>query len=235
MQQVTLGNLIQNARLYADMVNNDFMSTAEWIIFINDALRRYYDLIEQLSQDYYFQEYFFFTQNNVLTYPLPNDFYHLRGVDVCANLIPGSDVNDARNLWVALSPFMFDERNTRSFLYYQAVTPPYFSRYRIQGNDLKFEPLTATANSLIRISYTVICPVLQNLNDTFDVISGYDAFISKVAAMSARARQESDVSFLMADIERFEAEIKRLASDRNRDQGMRISDVYAKQMNIWGF
>lgn len=217
------------------MVNSDFMSESEWTIFINDAVRRYWDLVEQLSQDYYFKEYFFYTMTNVLAYDLPDDFYHLRGVDVAYNLVNSTNFDDAQNLWVALQPYMFDERNARAFLYYQPVTPPYMSRYRLQGNTIKFEPLTAVVSSLVRLSYTTIAPVLQNPDDTIDVISGFDAFISKIAAVSAKQREESDPSILLIDIARFEKEIKQLVSDRNRDQGMRISDVSAKAFNTWGY
>lgn len=235
MDIVSLDNLITVARLHADMVNSDFCNDQEWTIFVNDAIRQYWDLIEQLSQDYYFKQFYFQTNAVDLAYPLPSDFYHLRGVDALYSGSPTGNFENSQNLWVALSPYMFTERNARNYLFYQAVMPPYYSRYRIQGDNILFEPLTATITNTIRLSYTIIPPKLQVLTDTIDVIAGYDQYISKVAALHAKAREESDVTVLAADIARFESEIKQLANDRNRDSADRVQDVYAKSTGVWGF
>lgn len=237
MDVVTLDQIITTAKLHADMVNSDFMNQDEWTIMVNDAVRQYWDLIVQLTQDYYFKQSYFQTNPNQLAYPLPDDLYNLRGVDVLYSTGPTNDFTNAQVLWVALMPYMFSERNARNFLYYQAVTPPYYSRYRIQGDTIMFEPLTATASNTVRLSYILKPPRLAEPADTINVIAGYDQYIAKVAAMHAHARQENfdSVQFLAADLQRFESEIKQLANDRNRDTADRVQDVYAKQTNVWGY
>lgn len=235
MDIVSLDNLIKISKLNADMVNSDFMSQDEWTIAINDGVRRYWNMVEQLTQDYYMKYYYFQTLPNVLAYDLPEDFFHVRGVDAAYFLASGSDFDDARNLWVALTTYMFTERNARNFLYYQAVTPPYFSKYKIEGDKIRFLPLTATTATTIRIAYTYRAPRLNDLTDNINVISGFDQYIAKLAAINAKQREESDVSILAAQVAQMESEIKQLANDRNRDTGPRVQDVYAKQYPIWGF
>lgn len=235
MDQVPLSKMITAAQLYSDKRNSDFINTAEWTILINDAIVRYWDLVEQLGQDYYFKQYFFNIQSGTSLYDLPPDFFHLRGVDVCVNLFNGVDYNDPANQWVALSPYMFTERNVTTFLYFNVMLPPYFSKYRIQANQIAFEPLSTILGSLVRLSYTYIAPQLQNLTDTIDVINGYDQYIAKIAAINSNIIEESQVNILLGDVLRFESEIKRLAGDRNRDQPQRISDVNAKQLFPWGW
>lgn len=235
MDIVTLSQLTTIAKLHADMVNSDFNNDAEWTILINDGVRQYWSLVEQLTQDYYFTQSYFSIVPNQLAYPLPQDLYHLRGVDVGFSIQNLTDLNDARNLWITLAPFMFAERNSQAYLYYQIVAPPFFSRYRIQGNSIVFEPLTSVGSNIIRLSYTQIAPKLQSPSDTVNVISGFDQYIAKIAAMHAKAREESDVSLLAADIMKMESEIKQLADDRNRDTAPRVQDTNAKYFNVWGF
>ncbi len=234
MDIVSLDQLITRAKLFADQINSDANNFNEWSVFINDAIRQYWHLVEQLTQDYYFQYSYFQTEPQVLSYPLPADMLHLRGVDA-AYFIANGNVTDPNNLWVALSPFMFAERNARNFLYYAVLTPPYFSRYRLQANEITFEPLTSPQPTTIRLSYTRKYPNLQNPDDTVDVISGFDMYIAKVAAIHAKNRAEDDISFLVADVNRFESEIKQIAGDRNRDTAPRVQDVYSKQFGFWGW
>ena len=61
MDIVSLDDLINIARLHADQKNSDQNDFGEWSIFINDGVRQYWNLVEQLTQDFYFKEAFFQT------------------------------------------------------------------------------------------------------------------------------------------------------------------------------
>ena len=71
---VSLGQLIANARSLADMVNSNFVSQAEWIVWANRGYAKLYDLlISSYGTNYKAAlPVQFLTVNGQFMYPLPN-------------------------------------------------------------------------------------------------------------------------------------------------------------------
>lgn len=86
----------------ADMENTSFVTDAELNRYINESISELYDLIiEAAGQEYFLDTYTFNTVANQDTYPLPSDFYMMKGVDI--------DVGASEP--VPIRPYMFDERH----------------------------------------------------------------------------------------------------------------------------
>ncbi len=227
MRTVTLANLIKSAQRYADMENSSFISQQEWIDYINNASAKYWNLINGLTQDYNINELYFALNFGQQDYALPTDFLYVRGVDV--NISAGATA--LTDNWISVERYMLSERNV-SRIYITTLCGLYYLKYRIQGNNLRFEP-TPQAYQTARLIYTPVMPNLLNLTDTIDGINGFDDYIAMLSAARALDKEKSDNSFLMMNIQMFEAQVKAAADDRNRDQADRVQDVNMR--NRWWF
>jgi len=98
---ITLANLRTQAKQRADQENSNFLSDAEWNSNINNSAKELYDLLTNVNGDYYFNSCSVTTTANNDSYPLPDDFYKLLGVD---EIITGTES-------VSLKPFQYQERN----------------------------------------------------------------------------------------------------------------------------
>lgn len=98
---VTLASLRSQAQQRADMENTDFLTGAEWNVNINNSATELYDLLTTVFEDYYFDTHSI-TTSGTDTYPLPDDFYKLLGVD---QLFASGQSGTVK-------PFQFGERNS---------------------------------------------------------------------------------------------------------------------------
>lgn len=227
MRTVTLQELITSAQRYADMENSSFLTQAEWISYINNAATKYWNLINSRTQDYNLKELFFPMVFNQQDYDLPADFLYVRGVDCNVS----ANATNANNNWIAVERYVFAERNINQS-YVSNFYGYFYLRYRIQGNVLRFEP-NPQGYQTVRLSYIPVMPNLIDVTDTIDGINGFDDYIAMIAAARAKAKEESDVTWLMGEIALFEQQVKAAADDRNRDEADRVQDVNNK--NRWGY
>lgn len=139
---VTLTQLRTQARQKSDMINSSFITDDELNNMLNLSYSELYDHLVGTFDDWYTAE-LDFTVPSGSTYPLPDDFYKLRGLDL-------NDNGYYRNV----PPFNFQERNNYNNV---LITEPLrgFSsvRYRVFGNNLKFYPEDIAAGLQFRMYY----------------------------------------------------------------------------------
>ena len=225
---VTLQELMDRSRQYADMQNSNFISDAELKLYIKNACTKYWNLINQLGQDYNMVTSPV-TQfvANTKDYALPTDFLHMRGVDLAVSNTP-----QPNDIWINVRPYQFSERNRfQGYPYFTGWGISTYLRYRIKNNVISFDPYPQGYGSF-RLHYTPVMPDLVNVTDTIDGVNGFEDYIALKTAERMLAKEESDVSWIMKETAEFEAMLKRAADDRNRDRSDRVSDINA-DINIW--
>ena len=136
-------------RQRADMVNSEFVTSAEVQSYIEQSLYELYDLlIQKYGADYYMSSYTFTTDGVNDAFDLPTDMYKLRGVDLRTG-----DPSAGSSGWLSLRPHNFAERNR--YVYPNTQTTFGLAsnlQYHIQGDTIRFVPLPA-ANQPIRLWY----------------------------------------------------------------------------------
>ena len=199
----TLLQLRDRAKQESDNVNSSFLTDAEWNTNINASYQELYGLIVQaFGNDY-------FTQSPATGYTFTTtgttSFFALPS-DFFKLLGVDLQISSPGN-WVSLKPFPFAERNIFSV------------------SNTQF-PM---AGQTIRILYVPLPTLMVADVDTIDGVNGWEEYIVIDAAMKALAKEESDVSVLMA---RKAAIIDRLNSEvENRDAGSPyvVADVIGRR------
>lgn len=206
------------------MEDNEFVSDSELNNYINFAISELHDiLVESYGSDYFLESTEGVTTVNQADYPLPADFYKLRGVDVKLN---GND-------WYNIRPFNFNERNRYEDFGSWTLMGITNIRYRIMGNNIKFTPIP-DSQLPYRIWYIPVATKLVNDTDTLDDINQYSDFVILTAAMKMMAKEESDVSVLMAERNRMEEKYRDSAQNRDAGQPEAISDIHAENNDyLW--
>jgi hypothetical protein len=229
----TLSQLTLAAQYKADMVNANFLSSAEWTYNINQSITELYDLLTTKYEFYYVKlasstngpSYSFTTDGTSQIYTLPTDFYKLYGVDLALFGAPFTPS------FISLRSFPFGERNKYAIPNYQT----YFGVTNLQyclitGNPgaLMFIPIPQ-ANQTINVWYAPRFTPLVNPTDTFDGINGYEELVAIDAAIKALQKEESDVSTLMAQKAAMIKRIEDTASNRDAGAPAHITDVNYNQ------
>lgn len=230
MDIVSFGSLIQNAKYYSDMEVSGNVTDPEWQTYVNFAAKRYYDIVNMLMEDYNLSVKYYQIQNNVDLYALPDDFLHCRGVDLSLNPAPVPE--DPSTIWYALEAYNFKERNKMNYFWSRQVSSGLYSKYRIQGENLSFEPIFV-GSTTCRLYYVPVLPKMVALTDTMNVIHGFDEYIARMAAEMALEKQETVNELLSARILKLESSIRQIALDRNRDEGKTIANIYIKRSRLW--
>ena len=214
---ITVETLRTRARQRADMNNRNFVESDEWIQLLDVGYKELYDILVARFEDWYTIPVNITIPQGSASYPLPADFYKLRGID------RSSSGNSAADDFFPLSPFTFESRNNKGYLirrrgYGNTV------QYRIMQNNLIFSPADQ-AGGLYRLWYVPRATTLTTSTDTVDGVNGWEEYIVLVAAIKALTKEESDVSVLMAEKQALYQRIEWMA--QNRDAGMteRVSDV----------
>jgi hypothetical protein len=216
---VTLGELRTDAKQRADMVNSGFITDPEWNTYINSSIAELYDLlVQKWGEDYFIEEGRATSDGVSTTIPLPSNFFKLMGVDLQYSGAPGG--------WVSLRQFQFAERNRAS--YPSMPASPYGglvnTRYRLSGKNILFSPAPG-AGQVFRFWYVPRVPKLVNDGDQMDFISGWEEYVVVDAAIKALAKEESDVSVLMAQKGALVARIESAAANRDGGAPAQVSDV----------
>lgn len=209
----TVASLILQAKNRADMVNSNFVKEDEWIRYIDNAWKELYDILVSKFEDYYTVSSTFSVASGSSSYTLPTDFYKLRGVDRSSG---GSD-------YFALKMFNFEDRNKRGvYTRYRGIEP--MVKYRIMKDSLIFSPEDQAAGNY-RLWYIPKAPDLTLTTDTIDGVNGWEDYVFNAAAMKALAKEESDVSVVMAELAEINKRIEAMAQNRDTSQTERVTDV----------
>lgn len=216
----------------SDMVNSTFVSDAEWTSYINQSYFELYDLlVQKYGDDYYANSVTFTTDGTNELYALPNGtnysaaaaFYKLLGVDLA--------VNSGTDSYVTLQRFNMSDRNRYSAPNIQSYNGVTNIRYRLNGNNVWFTPLPSGGQT-VRLWYVPRLTTLSAEGDTMDGISGWTEYVIVDAAMKAMAKEESDVSVLMARKMGLVQRIEAAAENRDAANPMTVSD---NQHNNFGW
>ena len=136
----TLLELKTRVRERADMENSNFISDSELTSIINQSLFELYDLLIGAYDDYFIAEPILFSLAGgeaSSSYPLPADFYKLRGIDF----------NLDGDRWVDLGSFNFKERNRQDGLVRSIYFRAYNLKYRVFGGNILFKPIDSCAGN----------------------------------------------------------------------------------------
>lgn len=246
---VTLSNLISNARSLADMVNSNFVSQAEWIVWANKGYSKLYDLlISAYGANYEFaQPVQFLTNTSQTMYPLPDGtltfyrpgidgtaptpsfvapaFYKLLGADISYNGGLGCDPNS----FITMYPFMFGDRNRANGVYgvvSRGYTRSNDYRYRIIGvTSIQVTPLPQPGFT-VQLWYAPRLSPLVNLTDTVEGVSGWEEIIELDMAIKALTKEESDASVLIAARNEMVQRIIQMAAINDAAAPDYVRDVY---------
>jgi hypothetical protein len=101
----TLADIRLRAQQRSNMENSTFVSTAEWLTYINGSYNELYDLLVSRFEDYFSTSVDFTLSNSSNEYTLTSDFYKIRGLDY----------QNSSGQFVPIKKFNFDERGQSSF------------------------------------------------------------------------------------------------------------------------
>jgi len=218
---LTLAQLRTLCKQESDMVNSSFISDAEWNSYINQSYFELYDLmVQKYGDDYFSEQYNFVTDGTSYLYPLPSDFYKLLGLDLA---LSGSD-----DSYVTIRRFNFADRNRYAVPNFQSFYGVTNMRYRLNGNDLWITPIPSGGQNM-RLWYVPRLTTLAADGDTVDGISGWTEYIIVDVAMKALAKEESDVSVMMARKAGLIQRIEAAAENRDAANPMTVSDNQSSQ------
>ena len=229
--EMSLGQLRRLAKQKADRENSQFITDAEWNVYLNQSYFELYDLlVQKYGNEYFVADPLELPLTGSSSVDLPDGtnyngapaFYKVLGVDLA--------LNAPSDAFVTLQRFDFIERNR--FVYPQlgnnalgASVP----KYRVVGNQLRFIPTPSGGQSL-RLWYIPRLTMLLKDTDIADGVSGWTEYIVVDAAIKALQKEESDVTVLaaqkMALIQRVEA------AAENRDAG--LPDTVSDSRDPWG-
>lgn len=211
-RSVTLLELRTRALAAADLpqyTNSSWCTPSELNLLINDSGTDLHDQLVMAWGDYFLKMAPVTISAGNSSYTLPTDFFKLRSV----LLISGSDR-------IQLLPFTESER---AALYNSQTSVP---KYKLEDGNLILLP--AVVSGSVELRYIYQYPWLNADTDTlsYNIISGWDAFIVYDVAAKLRVKQKQDASSLAAMCDRFKARIANASSEREASGRRRVGDVY---------
>lgn len=234
--EMTLSQLRLQAQQRADRVNSNFVTDAEWRVYLNQARFELYDLLVTVYEDIFMaQPIQFVSDGTTYLYNLPNGsntfnnaisgqpfiappFYKLVGVDLA--------LNNATNAYVTVNKFNFVDRNR--FVYPNTASTIYgvFNlQYRMMGNQIMFIP-TPSGGQAMRIWYIPrLNELLLETDTTTEGFSGWLEYVIVRAAKYALDKEESDTSRLTEELLYLKGRIEETAANRDAGQPDTISDT----------
>lgn len=219
---ISLLDLRLRARQKADRETSNFVENDELDFMINQSIAELHDLLVMAnSADYSVKSQSFSTSSNVEDYPLPEDFYKLKGVDARIN----------QDNWYSLRPFNFNERNRNDDVTWGLINGP-SARYRLVGGNIKFSPAPEGVYD-VKVWYTPVATKLVADADELNDLNAFSEYVIIDAAIKYLQKEESDVSILMAQKDALKKRIEIMANNRDEGQPESISDIYAENSDFW--
>lgn len=216
MAQIIAQSLIDRVRSAADQQNSNYISDDEIITWLNVGAQEIYDILTEEVSDYAITIYVQNTTSGLDNYPLPDDFYRLRGVDV--QLTP--------EIWTTIKRFNFTDRNVYrpfGFGYLRGIAN---IMYRITGNNIYFIPTPQFPLNYFRIWYV---PILTKINVATDTIDdwggGYEEYAVVSATIKALLKEESDASAWLIIKNELKDRLITMASSRDNSEPESVQDV----------
>jgi hypothetical protein len=207
---VNVSDLIVSARRRANMENTQFVTDAEVITYLDQAYRKFYNLIVTDFENWFVSETSFATVDGTDEYNLPTDFYKLLGVDLV----------DASGRAFTLRPFELSERNR---IVHTWIGKPV--RYILKGTNIKLVPVPSGGAQTIKILYVPSPTAITSSAQTLEVFNGFDEYICLDAAIRMLMKEESDTALLERERAYMEQQINDLMRGRDGGFPKRVTDL----------
>lgn len=218
MKLVTLGQLIADARLYADQRTSNgsvaFITDVEVARLINLQIGELYDMLVAARGHEYYATDDTITLDGSASYDLPEDFYQLLSVEIehaSDDVEPVSALNSPRDVWSFAS---------------ESWQPWTRKAYRIRGSQIDFFPTPGSGT--VRLRYV---PVFTDLTGGegeagFDGVNGWEKLVALgVASEMLEIEEQGAGAALQAAFARQIERIEGLAADRDATEEIEIRDV----------
>lgn len=222
---VSLATIRTRIRRLADMEDtDDLASDAVLNEIINSSYKELIDVLRSCFGHEYDRKSFTITTDTSDTYALPDDFLSLLWVEMEAQT----------GLAVRLHPFSI--HNAAS---YSNTNSSYPLAYRVGRHDpgghakpvrgIEIRP--PVSGYTLTLWYVPIPDSLDNDNDTFDSVNGWEDYIVWDGVAQLLAKEESDPSFAVRKKAEVEMRIRSLAGSTDQGFPDTVGDV---QGNRWG-
>jgi hypothetical protein len=214
----TLATLRGRALDLADLTNSSSPSSTYINTYINDAICELHDLLVGVFEDYYRSLSTITIVGGTESYSLPSDFYKALKVFALSGTVR-----------TQIRKFSLDELEVLSGvdnIPTNSLTVG-LSRYRILGDKIYFAPVPSQAGS-VELWYVSQATQLSGDSDKLTVyapVSWWDEYVSLVAAVKLKIREESDASALAAMMERCRQRIVSASKERDAGEPARVVDV----------
>lgn len=214
-------------RRVVEYVRLSNVTSTEYQDAIGDAYREYWNLINEVSQNYNLKTDSFVTDGSTALYtlaPTDGDFLKLRGLDYD----PSGDTSQSSLQRISIPVMSWAERNKyRSCPIFGSAMTGWGLRYMLWGTDqVLLQPLP-TGSLTIVYYYWPVPPAFVSGGST-NGVNGLDVYISSRAAKSILDARKIPSSWLDMKIQGFVDLLKTTADDINRDEPPRCQDIYAK-------
>lgn len=218
----TLSELRDLVLQRVDMVNTNFISTAELNSWINQGADTVYDLIVAAYEDYYTTSFQFTISSGQDGYTLPDSVYKLRGLDY---QISGD--------WLTVHRFTMEERNRAN----RQINRPLLGftniRYKWIGDDIKIIPSDQAAGTY-QAWYIPNITELVNDSDELPVdIDRWKELVIAEAGVKCLLKEESDTSGLEKELMDMKARVIKMAANRDAAEPERVQDLRYDLWNPW--
>lgn len=207
---VNVSDLITSVRRRANMENTQFVTDAEIITYLDQANRKFYNLLVTEFENWFVSETTFPTVDGVAEYTLPTDLYKLLGVDLV----------DAGGRAFTMRPFELNERNR---IVHTWIGKPV--RYILKGTKIVLVPTPSGGSQNIKLLYVPSPTAITLSSQTIEVFNGFDEYIALDSAIRCLMKEESDTALLERERAYMEQQIIELMRGRDAGFPKRVTDL----------
>lgn len=201
-------------------IRSQFVSDAELLRWMNQSIAQLTRWIVGRCPDWYLSSSLRDVTSGTATVTLPSDFWLERGVDIRVS-------GDWRNM----RPFNWGERNRLQ----NAGGAKEHLTYRIVGSSMYLYPVPGfTETGVIRLWYiptpTQFAIAIGGAAENWDTIAGFDEWVILNCCVINCAKEESDPSVYIAQIQKLEGELSAIVQQRSVGEPDRVRDVEAESL-----
>ncbi|MBO68103.1 MAG: hypothetical protein CL398_07295 [Acidiferrobacteraceae bacterium] len=224
----TLKTLINQARIRADAVGNEFFSDSEITTYLNVGLGELYDILVLKFEDYFVDSTTISLVSGQSEYPFDSESWGNPAAKL-TNLYKclGVDMSEGGET-VRLRRFSLRDRAKYStdgivgrggYVNYQ---------YQLKGKSLAFIPEPSTTSG-ITLWYVPSFSPLKEESDTVDsnIMSNWEEYAVLTAVFKMKEKEELSTSVLKEELDGIRARIEDAAANRDGGESMEITDEYS--------
>jgi hypothetical protein len=215
MATVDLATLETRIRTRCDMTNSEFISTSEFVTWINGSYAELYDLLVAAGADYFTKSATFAmtgpTVSLVGTGGVAEDFYKALGLDY--------SIGGGNTGYAEVAAFSMADRNRSER-----------RSYRIMADTLYVYPQQCASGNY-RLWYVPLPPTLvtpaegEEDTDSFQDYGGWAEYVVVDCCIKAMNKQETDPSAFMAEKKALKDRIVSMAKSRDHAAPPVVQDV----------